>query len=149
VKALERNLITSFESGYVPPGIFSYVVAYKGPARIGTVHEWIRSIENTHGLNAKQLPLTRGSRNRILSEGIEGVFVLGQGSVIFDNAPISLIWDETIARNPEGKYQITSYADGNLLWLFLMLAQAASNTTGQWANLIPYIKRSTWNYEFL
>jgi hypothetical protein len=48
-KTLQRNLITAFMSGYVPPGILSFVVAYDGPAQMATVRNWVRSIEMDHG----------------------------------------------------------------------------------------------------
>jgi hypothetical protein len=143
-KALQRNLVTAFTSGYVPPGILSFVVAYDGPAQMATVRNWMRSIETAHELNASQLPQTRRERTAVLSESVEGVFVLGRGSVIFDNAPISLMTDAVIAEHPTAKYMTFSGAEGNLLLFFLLLTQAGSNTTGQWADLLPYIQRSQW-----
>jgi len=147
-KSLQRNLVTAMMAGYVPPGILSYVVAYDGPAQIRTVRNWVRSIEIDHGLNAPQLPQTRQERARVLSESIEGVFVLGRGSVVFDNAPISLTDDAITAANPAAKYVTMSGADGNLLWLFLLLTQAGSNLIGQWPDLVPYLQRSQWQLKF-
>ena len=82
----------------------------------------------------------------MLSEGVEGVFVLGKGSVVFDNAPVSLINDEAIAANPDLRYQILSQIDGNVLWLFLLLTQAGSNSTAQWANLVAYLQNVRWQF---
>jgi hypothetical protein len=72
-KTLQRNLITAFMSGYVPPGILSFVVAYDGPAQIATVRNWVRSIEKDHGLNTSELPRTRQERMTVLSQSIAGV----------------------------------------------------------------------------
>jgi hypothetical protein len=147
VKKLSRNLITSMTSGYVPPGILSYVVAYDGPAQISTVMAWVNAIEAEHGLNTERLPATRAERASVMSESLEGVFLLGRGAVIFDNAPISLISDDALLANPAIKYSMISGADGNLLWLFLLLTMAGSNLVGQWPNLIPYLQRSVWQLQ--
>jgi hypothetical protein len=64
-KALQRNLVTAFTSGYVPPGILSFVVAYDGPAQIVTVRNWVCSIEMDRGLNTSQLPRTRDERTGV------------------------------------------------------------------------------------
>ena len=145
-KRLTRNLMTTFVAGYVPPGILSYVIAYDGPAHATTVHRWIKNTEAAQHLNQARLPGTRDARTGVLSEGVEGVFVLGKGSVVFDNAPVSLINDEAIAANPDLRYQILSQIDGNVLWLFLLLTQAGSNSTAQWANLVAYLQNVRWQF---
>jgi hypothetical protein len=100
------------------------------------------------GLNVSDLPQGRQNRSSVLSESIEGVFVLGRGCVVFDNASISLMNDAFIVQHPGAKYMTHTGADGNLLWLFLLLTQAGSNTVGQWANLVPYLQRSQWQATF-
>jgi hypothetical protein len=45
VKNLQRNVSFAMTSGYVPPGILSYVVAYDGPTQIATVYQWLKRIE--------------------------------------------------------------------------------------------------------
>jgi hypothetical protein len=145
-KRLTRNLVTTFIAGYVPPGILSYVIAYDGPAQIATVHRWIKSAEAAQNLNQARLPGTRDARVTVVSEGVEGVFVLGRGSIIFDNAPVSLINDAAIAAHPDVRYQILSQQEGNMLWLFLLLTQACSNSTAQWANLSAYLQNVRWQY---
>lgn len=145
-KRLSRNLVTTFVTGYVPPGILSYIIAYDGPAQIATVHAWVKNAEAAQGLNQAQLPNTRQTRMSVLSESLEGVFVLGKGSVIFDNAPVSLVNDAAIAAHPDVRYQILSQQDGNLLWLFLLLTQAGSNSTAQWADLGSYLQNVRWHF---
>ena len=147
-KSLERHLVTSFTAGYVPPGILSYVVAYDGPANIGTVYNWLKRSEAVEGLNQENLPATLERRLRQVSESLEGVFLLGVGSIVFDNSPISVRTDAQRSETPEAKYQIFSSADGNLLWLFLLLTQAGANITGQWGDLGAYVQRVIFHSEF-
>jgi hypothetical protein len=148
-KRLARNLVTSFHAGYVPPGILSYVVAYDGPAQIQTVYGWLKRSEQQRGLNQNNLPDPQQGRHSVLSESVEGVFLLGRGTIVFDNAPVSLVNDEVRQRIPDGKYQVLPQNSGNLLWLFLLLTSASSNSTAQWANLVPYLQRVQWQMHFM
>jgi hypothetical protein len=50
VKALTRNVVTSFMTGYQPPSILSYVVAYDVPASIKTVNGWFTDIHAELGI---------------------------------------------------------------------------------------------------
>ena len=148
-KRLQRNLITSFRSGWVPPGIISIVVAYEGPAQIGTVHRWLLASELAQGLNQVRLPPDGAGRRTVVSESLDAVISLGLGTIAFDNAPMSLITDPLRAAQPNSKRQITQSADGNLLWLFLLLTQAASNATAQWPDLVAYLQRVQIQAQFV
>jgi hypothetical protein len=52
-----------------------------------------------------------------------------------------------VAANPDVRYQLFSQADGNLLLFFLLLTQAGSNSTAQWANLVSYLQNVSWQFE--
>lgn len=147
-KKLQRNLVTSVTSGYMPPGILSYVVAYDGPAQISTVYGWLKSTETTQGLNQANLPISDLERLKTLSESLEGILVLGKGSIIFDNAPLSIANSQARAANPSAKYQVLPGPDGNLMWLFLLLTQAVSNLNAEWGNLVPYLQRYPVTMQF-
>lgn len=41
-KSLQKNEVKSFSSGYIPPSILSFVVAYDGPAKMETAHVWVK-----------------------------------------------------------------------------------------------------------
>jgi hypothetical protein len=140
-KRLTRNLVSSFHSGYLPPGILSFVVAYSGPAQIATVHGWLSRIEARHNLNRNPLPPNLDARLGILSESLEGIFCLGLGSIVFDNSPISLVTDQARQQNSAAKWTITSGNSGNLLWPFLILTTAVAGVSSQWANLLFYLQR--------
>jgi hypothetical protein len=139
-KKLARNIITSFTSGYVPPGILSYVIAYDGPVNATTVQNWLVQADASRTLNQQILPPTLQQRLSVLSESVDGVFCLGRHSVVFDNAPISPITDAMRASNPQAKRWLVQEQNGNLLSLFLLLTQAGANVTGQWADLAPYVQ---------
>lgn len=49
-KQLTRNVVTSFTTGYQPPTILNYVVAYDGPAKMSTVHGWIAPTHSALGI---------------------------------------------------------------------------------------------------
>lgn len=147
-KKLQRNLIRSFSAGYHPPGILSFVVSYAGPANISTAYGWLKRSEQTQNLNSNRLPPTGAERASVLSESLEGIFCLGLGSIIFDNSPLGLFDDETRASNPDNKFTVLSQETGNILWLFLLITQAVSGTSAEWANLIPYLARVRMNATF-
>lgn len=96
-------------------------------------------------MNQQQLPPLALTAQAILSESVEGIFCLGLGSIVFDNAPVSLISDQQRIDDPAIKRQIIEDQNGNLLWLFLLLTSTAANLIGQWANLDPYLKRYQFN----
>lgn len=141
-KRLQRLLVTSFTSGYVPPGILSYVVAYDGPAHIETVFRWLVEIEQEQGLNTANLPPTGDLRAGVLSQSLEGVFILGKGSIIFDNGSVGVISDANRTYRPTARFQFMESGDQNLVWLFMLLTAATSNTAGQWPQLNAYLSRA-------
>ena len=149
VKALQRNVSVTMTSGYVPPGILSYVVSYDRPAQIATVYQWLKKIEAKNDLNTKNLPSTLDLRTMILSEFVEGIFCLGMGSIIFDNAPISVITDQVRQQTPDGKYTLFDAPHGNIMRLFLFLTQAVSGVSLQVPNLVPYVSSVRSQGQFL
>ncbi|HGB0629594.1 TPA: DUF6602 domain-containing protein, partial [Salmonella enterica subsp. enterica serovar Virchow] len=52
-KVLNPSINKSFSTGWVPPKIINYVVAYDGPAQMNTVYNWIL---NSHQTNRIPLP---------------------------------------------------------------------------------------------
>ncbi len=140
-KRLQRNLVTSFRTGHVPPGILSFVVAYDGPAHSETFFRWLVDIEKEQGLNTERLPPTGNARAAVLSQSLEGVFVLGKGSVVFDNGTVGVVSDANRTTYPAARFQYIDSASQNLMWQFLLLTNATSNTVAQWPNLERYFAR--------
>jgi hypothetical protein len=92
-KNLTRNLVTSFTTGYCPPGIINYVVAYSGPAQMKTVAGWLPGLHAKHSIPIPTLPGTGDARLNCASPSLDAIFVLGRGFVLFDNAPIGFVKD--------------------------------------------------------
>lgn len=140
-KSLRRNLVMSFSTGYIPPGILSFVVAYSGPSNIDTVYTWLKRIEVANRLNTCALPATAKERLKIRSESVEAIHCLGLGSIIFDNSPLSILTDQVRRQDPQLRYTVLDQSSGNILWLFLLLTEAVAGVHGQRVNLVPYLRR--------
>jgi len=138
VKALVPNVTSSFHSGYIPPKVLNYVVAYNGPAQMQTVYNWIPQIHTTLGITIANLPQDRAQRLNTASPSIDGVFVLKRGFIYFDNVPAGFEL-ETRATHPDRKWMFADTTSGNLLLFFFMLQSATANIDGKWLNPIPYL----------
>jgi hypothetical protein len=139
VKALTKNIITSFTTGYQPPSILSYVVAYDGPASMTTVHAWFAGIHAELGIAYPLMPPNGEQRISIASPSVDGVFLLGRGFIQFDNSPLGFIRDDLRQAHPDLHWAVADTPNGNLLLLFLLLTQAVSGVSGSWLNPGPYV----------
>lgn len=139
VKALTRNVITSFTTGYQPPSILSYVVAYDGPASLKTVNGWFPAIHTQLGITYPSMAPSLNERVHIASPSIDAVFLLGRGFLHFDNSPMSFIKDDIRQAHPDLHWAAADTPNGNLLLLFLLLTQAVSGLSGSWLNPLPYV----------
>jgi hypothetical protein len=119
------------------------------PANIKTVYSWLKRSEADRNLNAERFPLKIDERTTKVSQSLDGIFCLGLGSIIFDVFPLSVVSDERRAASPDAKCTVFANADGNLLWLFLLITQAVSGTTAQWADFVPYLSRVQMPGRFL
>lgn len=142
-KNLKKNVIQSFSSGYIPPKILNYVVAYDGPAKMDTVYKWIPQIHSSLGVSTPSLPCDRDARLATPSPSIDGVFVLNKGLLYFDNVVYGFVTQEARVKHPDVKWFYADSTDGNLLFLFLLLQTATANIEGQWLNAAPYMKSFT------
>jgi len=139
LKSLNRNTIRSFSSGYIPPNILSFLVAYDGPASISTVHGWIGPAYRKLGIPDVSLPVEPNARISTASSALDGVFVLGKGFMYHDNVPYGFVQDALRAQNPNSKWVFADTAADNLMLLFLFLTAAASGVEGSWLNPLPYV----------
>ncbi|WP_407278307.1 DUF6602 domain-containing protein [Aromatoleum evansii] len=137
-KALQKHEIKSFSSGYIPPSILSFVVAYDGPAKMETVHTWVKEVYQVGGIVEPAMP-AEGDRSAIASPALEGVFVLGKGFLNYDNAPYGFVRPEARKTHPEIRWAIANSERGSLLSLFVLLTVATSNVEGAWLNPLPYL----------
>jgi hypothetical protein len=73
-KSLTPNINWDFSSGWVPPGILNFVVAYTGPAQMSTVHSWIQNSHTNHNI---PLPTwNQDNRMSVPGTALDGVFLL-------------------------------------------------------------------------
>jgi len=139
-KNLSPNVITSFHSGYIPPKVLNYVVAYDGPANMATVYGWIPQIHQSLGVTISNLPTDEQQRINTPSPSIDGVFILNKGFIYFDNTPLGFTNQQTRQKNPDLKWLFADTASGNLLLMFLLIQQAIANVEGKWLNSVPYLQ---------
>lgn len=136
-KNLKKNITKSFSTGYIPPSVLNYVVAYEGPVHLKTITDWITEIHNEEVNDVNNLT---DQRLKISAPSIDGIFVLKKGFVYFDNVPIGFITDEMRKNFPEKKWVYADTDSGNLLLFFMFLQQATANIQGQWLNPLPYLQ---------
>ena len=134
-KQLTPNTISSFSTGWIPPRVLNFVVAYDGPAQMSTAHGWIL---NSHRTLNIPLP-TWNVQSKIATAGtaLDGVFLLRRGFVKLDNSPLSL---NSGASPRPGTHVICDTQTGTLLMLFLALQEACNNLQGAWLNPVPYVQ---------
>lgn len=138
-KRLVKSENRSFTAGYVPPSILSFVVAYEGPAKMETAHNWLTECYVANGLASPPFPPGE-ARMSVASPSLDGLFVLGTGFMNFDNGPYGFISDQSRKDHPEVKWAIVNTPAGALLSLFLQLTVATNNIEGAWLNPLPYLK---------
>ena len=138
-KQLHKSEVRSFSAGYMPPSILSFVVAYDGPAKMETVHAWIKEAYRDQGISEPDMPLG-AERSSIAGPALEGVFVLGKGFLNFDNAPYGFVPQKLRMDHPDIHWAIAQSEKGSLLSFFLLLTAATSNVDGAWLNPLPYLQ---------
>jgi hypothetical protein len=139
-KSLIPNVTTSFHTGYIPPKILNYVIAYDGPASMQTVYNWIPPIHSSLGVSIQNLPQNDEQRINTASPSIDGVFVLNKGFIYFDNVPFGFADQKVRSAQPDLKWVIADTGNGNLLLFFLFLQTATANIEGKWLNALPYLQ---------
>jgi hypothetical protein len=139
-KSLNRSTEQSFEAGFIPPTILNYLVAYAGPAKVETIHDWIQATHADLKIHNPVMSDTMEERLNIPSPSIDGVFVLGKGFISFDNSPLSFCSEARRQANPETRWILVKCQTGSLLYLFILLLQATLNIQGTWLDPLPYLE---------
>lgn len=134
-KCLTPSVTISFSAGWIPPKVLNYVVAYRGPAKMNTVHNWIANAHQKHNIPLPNVdPQDRASAP---GTALDGVFVLQKGFVKLDNTPITL---NTSQPPVPGTHVVCDTTSGNLLLLFLSLQEACNSVQAAWLNALPYVQ---------
>jgi len=136
-KQLQKSEFKSFSTGYIPPSVLSYVVAYDGPTKMETVYKWIKEVYESNGISEPDVS-AEGNQTAIPSPALDGVFLLGRGFLNYHNTPFGFLPDEFRKAHPEVRWVIADAESGSLLSLFLNLTSATSNIEGTWLNPGPY-----------
>jgi hypothetical protein len=139
LKSLKKSLITTISSGYQPPSILSYVVAYDGPASMNTVYGWVGKLHDAQSIEATGMGDTEEERLAAVCPGLDGTFVLGKGFIYFDNTPFGFLWGEKRKQNPGTRWVSADSSRGNLMLLFLFLTVAVSGMAASWLDPLPYL----------
>lgn len=139
-KSLQRHIVTSFYTGYQPPGIISCIVAYDGPTHMSTVYEWIQRYIDQHCIQMPLMPPHWSQRQRVPCPLADVIVILGKGFIQFDNSPVTLIDDALRIQHPHARWILVQCGKGNLLMLFLQLTIALSGVSASWMNVSPYLE---------
>jgi hypothetical protein len=141
-KALIPNVSTSFHTGYIPPKILNYVVAYDGPAKMETVCGWIDKAHKARGIILPTLPSVDGAaRLAVAAPSIDGVFVLGKGFLYFDNVPSGFANNARATKN--FTWVTSDCGMGSLLLFFTFLTTASQNVEAKFIELKAYLSSFT------
>ncbi len=135
VKLLERNIVQTMSSGYIPPSVLNFIVAYQGPTT-ETVMKWIDEIYTAKGIHENNA-IEPEKRLEMPSASIDGIFILNRGFIQFDNSPADFrhAYSQKI-----GNWVYCDTTNGNLTLLFVLLTQSMANMQGSWLNVFPYLK---------
>lgn len=139
-KNLKRNYFEGLKVWHFPPAIMNFIVAYGGPAKMKTIYEWIKRLENELSFSQQEMPASKEDRMNFPSPGIDGIFVLGKGFVHFDNFIIDCVPPDVRQKNQWMRWVLVDSKIASLLLLFLNLAQAVCSHPQKAVQLIPYLK---------
>lgn len=139
-KSLKKSVTQSFFTGYIPPAILNFVVAYDGPQNMSTVSGWIPQIHDSLRIACPPLSTDHKIRLETPSPSIDGIFILDRGFLYFDNVPIGFATDQVRQDHPTCNWVFCNTETGNLLLFFLFLQEATANVQAQWLNPGPYLK---------
>jgi hypothetical protein len=138
-KSLVPNVTSSFSTGWIPPKVLNYVVAYDGPANMLTAYGWLPQIYANLEIQSPPLPADEAQRLRTAAPAIDGLFVLNRGFMYFDNVPVGFASAAGRQQNSNLRWLIADSTSGNLLLFFLLLQSATANLEGKWLNPVPYL----------
>jgi hypothetical protein len=143
IKQLKRNDYKLMYSGYQPPSILSYVVAYDGPASMTTVGGWLNPIHQE--LSIPYPVISSENPWTTPSPSLDGIFVLGKGFVTFANSPITFSAMEQIKKQDANvKWYLGDAEYGNLTFLFLLLTNAINSMAETYLDATKYITQIHW-----
>ena len=137
-KSLTSNVSTGFQVGYIPPAVINIIVAYDGPSQMQTVHGWIPEKYDEFGISDTKIRHEH-LRLKTPASAVDAVFVLGKGLLYFDNLPMGFVKSEVRSKHPDINWVFNNSSTGNLLFLFMLIQNAAQSIDGRLLNPAPYL----------
>ena len=119
------------------PALPCHLLAFGGPD-LPTAHRWLKEAYHAAGITEAALPPTGLERCEVASPALDGVFVLGQGFLNFDNMPWGFITDEVRASPFGATWAIGLGERGSLASITLQLQFAATAMAGLRLDPRPY-----------
>lgn len=147
-KRLSRHFTGGIMLGMPSPGIRAIAVAFAGPATMETVKRWVDNINEKHSINKNRLAATGNERTMTVSDGLDAIFVLGNGCIMHDCIPVSIVSDEGRSQYPDAKYITLKFNDRNLLILYLVLSSMVPSISSLQPNFERYLENLTFPAEF-
>jgi hypothetical protein len=126
--------LTPSRLGSVRP-IANYVVAYAGPVNMSTAFGWIRNAYADGSLFDPQFEPAYQPRHMIPSSALDGVFVLGRGSCLFENNVGYLSGGGYHNNDPNMAWSVVDCNRGSLALFFAVLLGLVSR---------PYFASQPW-----
>ncbi len=136
VKNLPSLPFTGQRFGLQPPSIKNFLVAYEGPASMKTACGWIGEYLVDRRVVTSHKSTLWAENSRMIAPGLDGVFVLGKGWLMFENNR-STLWHEHVP-NPRAKWTFADAERGSLQSLFLFLTESVAVKFGT-TQLLPYL----------
>lgn len=140
-KKLKPNLMKFVQFGYELPSIINYVVAYSGPTNITTVHNWIKNVHSKLRIDENPTHFPERLRNHIPAASIDGVFVLKNGFIHFDNIPETLTPHDLRAKHPGNGWAAAKSKTGTLLYLFYLLTNICVHSAAFALDGVKYLEK--------
>lgn len=126
-KALRECSPFRFTHGeWCPDRILCFILAYRGPKRLSTLHRWIEEIYADEGLSHPELPPDVRQRGYVASPAIDGIYLPEAGVLQYDTIRPTLFDDGARCENAGARWLAIAAPNDALLWLFLTLSQAGA-----------------------
>lgn len=130
-----------------PHAVLNFVVAYESDASINTIaNNWLADITSDSELGLSVPPEKFEERKEQASPIIDGIFILGNGSILFDNNKIFDVPATASFSRDENHWLILTQESHNLAILFMLLTMAISHLTGgkYYSSMRADISMSKW-----
>jgi hypothetical protein len=106
-----------------PKGALCYVIAYHSVTKnMSTIAGWLKKAHEKLQIEVPERNLA--DLSNVTSPTVDGIFVLNQGFLHFDNLKLLGGLDDERKTSPAKKWICSKRADGNLLLLFVLLTRA-------------------------